>query len=311
MAHIFVNLKRFEVSKKLGGLCSSDSPKEWIEWVITECARLGVGRIEGIAVTFLLPEALIITAAEALRSCSPEDTGNISIGCQSVYRDNIRPDGNFGAFTANRPAAAAKVIGCDWAIIGHSEERKDKAGIIEEFLAGCQGLQAPPGAIADAVGRLIDKETASALDSGLKVLVCIGESAEEKGGGDWAEQQQRVKDVLKRQLAVSLQSVRGQNRTRLQDIVIGYEPIWAIGPGKTPPDAEYIEFVAAYIKEAAAELFGFAPEVVYGGGLKEENAASIATIPVIRGGLVALTRFSGEIGFYPEDLRKIIDAYVK
>jgi triosephosphate isomerase (TIM) len=311
VAHIFVNLKRFEVSRKLGGLCSLDSPPEWIKGVIAECAKLGVGRTKGIEVTFLLPEALIIPAMETLKNCDSKDIKNIGIGCQSVFRDDIKPGKNFGAFTANLPATAAKVIGCDWSMIGHSEERKDKAGIIGEFLSSHSSFEAPPGAIADAVSRLVNKETLCALDAGLKVLVCVGESAEERGTGDWAEQQQRVKDVLKRQLAVSLQNTQESTKDNRREIVVGYEPIWAIGPGKTPPDSQYISFVASYIKKAATELFGYEPKVVYGGGLKEENAAAIAGIPAIGGGLVALTRFSGEIGFYPEDLRKIIDAYVK
>ena len=57
------------------------------------------------------------------------------------------------------------------------------------------------------------------------------------------------------------------------------------------------------------EEFGFEPGVVYGGGLKEQNAGMIAAIETIDGGLVALTRFTGQIGFYPEELKKIIEKY--
>ena len=57
------------------------------------------------------------------------------------------------------------------------------------------------------------------------------------------------------------------------------------------------------------EEFGFEPGVVYGGGLKEENAGMIAHIETIDGGLVALTRFTDQIGFYPEELKKIIEEY--
>jgi triosephosphate isomerase len=92
-------------------------------------------------------------------------------------------------------------------------------------------------------------------------------------------------------------------------VVIGYEPIWAIGPGKLPPGAGYIDFVSSAIKEVVARRFHFDPTVVYGGGLKEENAAMIASVPGIGGGLVALTQFSGDIGFYPEQLMKIIEKY--
>ena len=68
--------------------------------------------------------------------------------------------------------------------------------------------------------------------------------------------------------------------------------------------------MSAYIKSACMELFGFEPPVVYGGGLKEENAAMIAGIKTIDGGLVALTRFTGDIGFEPEGLKKIIEKYL-
>ena len=93
------------------------------------------------------------------------------------------------------------------------------------------------------------------------------------------------------------------------NIVIGYEPKWAIGPGKVPPVAEYISFVSSFIKEFFKVTFGCSIPVVYGGGLKEENAGMIARIKSIDGGLVALTRFIGDIGFYPEDLNKIIGKY--
>ncbi|MEG1134455.1 MAG: triose-phosphate isomerase, partial [Cellulosilyticaceae bacterium] len=76
-------------------------------------------------------------------------------------------------------------------------------------------------------------------------------------------------------------------------------------------NAEYIAFVSAYIKETVQELYGFDIPVVYGGGLKEENAKMISDIATVDGGLVALTQFSGEIGFYAEDLRKIIDKYME
>ncbi len=96
-----------------------------------------------------------------------------------------------------------------------------------------------------------------------------------------------------------------------KDIVLGYEPIWAIGPGKTPPDSDYIAFVSKYAKAVTKELYGYELDVVYGGGLKEENAESIAAVSTIDGGLVALTKFVQPIGFDPQSLKNIIMAYVK
>ena len=95
-----------------------------------------------------------------------------------------------------------------------------------------------------------------------------------------------------------------------RSVVVAYEPIWAIGPGKVPPSSEYIAYVSSYIKQRVQEAHGFTPPVVYGGGLKEENAGAIAGIPSIDGGLVALTRFTGEIGFDPDGLKGIVDRYL-
>lgn len=302
MQHIFVNLKRFEIARHLGGLCDCARPEEWIEEIIAACVRDGMAR--SVELTFLLPEALVAPAVRKLATYPAATRGSINIGCQGVYREDIKPGGNFGAFTANRPATAAKVLGSSWAMIGHSEERKDKLGIIDEFLSHCPGYMPPAQAASDTVSRLINWETIAALEAGLNVLVCVGESAEERGQGAFGEQQERVRTVLARQLELSLGGVR--EWVGVRQTVIGYEPVWAIGPGKTPPDRQYIAFVSAFIQETVRRLFGFTPVVVYGGGLKEENANTICSIDTIGGGLVALTRFTGQVGFYPEDLKKII-----
>ncbi|HEY8500822.1 MAG TPA: triosephosphate isomerase, partial [Clostridia bacterium] len=62
MKQIFVNLKRFDVAKRLGGICGIDNPVEWIKWVVDESVKLGIGKLDGIKVVFLLPEALIPAA---------------------------------------------------------------------------------------------------------------------------------------------------------------------------------------------------------------------------------------------------------
>ena len=306
MKQIFVNLKRFEVSRRLGGVCDFESPTAWLEWVLQECLQGGLGCREDMKLIFLLPEALVCTAVAKLERFAPENKKNVYIGCQGVYREDIKPQGNFGAFTTNCPATAAKAIGCAWTIVGHSEERKDKLGVIQEFLKDDFDMLALTRA-QDTVSRLVRLEVAAALEAGLKVLFCLGETEQERGNGSEQEQQERVRDSLKKQLELGLEKL-GQGFDG-SSLAIAYEPIWAIGPGKIPPGKEYIAFVSAYIKEAVKELYGFVPTVVYGGGLKEENAAMIAGIDTLDGGLVALTRFTGEIGFYPSDLQKIIGEY--
>lgn len=88
-------------------------------------------------------------------------------------------------------------------------------------------------------------------------------------------------------------------------VVIGYEPVWSIGPGKTPAGKEYIEKIARFVKACTGGA-----DVVYGGGLKQDNAQMLASIAEIDGGLIALTRFSGEIGFYPQEYLDIIRRYL-
>ena len=88
-------------------------------------------------------------------------------------------------------------------------------------------------------------------------------------------------------------------------VVIAYEPVWSIGPGKTPADKPYIQKIARFVKERTGGL-----PVVYGGGLKKDNAQMLASIDEIDGGLIALTRFTGEIGFYPEEYIEIIRTYL-
>lgn len=309
MKKIFVNLKRFDVPRSKGGICNFDNSKEWIEWIIGESIKAGLGKLDNMDVTFLLPESLIKVANDILSTFLEKDIKTINIGCQGIFREDVKKGGNFGAFTTNLPAAAASSIGCSWAIIGHSEERKDKVGIISKFDPLCNTDTQKRKQLSQAVNSIMNEEVLCAMDAGIKVLFCIGETADEKGTGEFEEQKPRIEAVLREQLLQGLKGV--QNKQPDKNIVIGYEPIWAIGPGKTPPGAEYIGFVSAYIKSVVKKELGFEVPVVYGGGLKEENAGMISQIETIDGGLVALTKFTGEIGFFPEDLKIIINKYLE
>lgn len=279
MKHIFLNLKRFDVPAAYGGVNRLAAPADWGR-AIVEGTQAGLAQYDPARVEFVmyLPEAHIPAAVAAKPPGSP-----VQIGCQGVYREDTAPGGNFGAFTTNRPAAAAKAIGCDSVLIGHCEERADKLGILAE--AGVTGAAA-----AQAVNRLLNQEMRAAIARGLSVLYCIGEKSEEQDA--WQE-------VLGAQLDTGLAGVnKGQ-------VAIAYEPIWSIGPGKTPADTPYIEKIARFVKQRTGGL-----PVVYGGGLKAHNAAMLASIEEIDGGLIALTRFSGEIGFYPEEYLEIIRLYL-
>ena len=276
MKHIFLNLKRFDILPVLGGVNRIAPVASWGSFIVSETQKGLAGYDKGeVEFVDFFPEAHLIPAADARANGSP-----VQLGCQGVFRDDVAVGGNFGAFTTNRPASIAALLGCTWTLIGHCEERGDKAGILAEA-----GVTDPA-----AVNRLLNKEIKAAQKAGLKVLYCIGEKSEE---------QEAWQQVLGDQLAIGLDGVD------MSKVVIAYEPIWSIGPGKTPADKPYIEKIARFVKERTGGL-----DVVYGGGLKADNAAMLASIPEIDGGLIALTRFSGEIGFYPEEYLEIIRLYM-
>jgi len=308
MNEIFVNLKRFDVPKSAGGICPVDDPITWIESVIRDTVELGLGGNDEFHLVYLLPESLIPSAVKIKNTYLADKTKNLSIGAQGTHWEDISPGKNFGAFTTMLPAAAAKNLGCDWVIIGHSEERKAKRQIMAAFQPVVDTVPEVTQRANAAVDQLINAEVINTLNTGMNVLLCIGESAEERGTGNFEDQKPRIQSVLKAQLLANLANV-GDYLDGLK-LVIGYEPIWAIGPGKTPPGEEYISFVSAYIKDVVSSELGLDVSVVYGGGLKEENAEMIAGIETIDGGLIALTRFTGDIGFDVIGLKGIVIKYL-
>lgn len=276
MKHIFLNLKRFDVPAAYGGVNRIAELKDWGGYIVRNTQE-ALKRYDPEEVEFVqyFPEAHLLNAVAARCEGSP-----VEVGCQSVYRMNTAVGGNFGAFTTNRPVSAMLAMGVNAAIIGHCEERNDKMGILAE--AGVADTK--------AVNRILNQEIKLAVENGMKVLYCIGEKDTELDRWD---------EVLREQLEVGL---AGVDKSK---VVIGYEPIWSIGPGKTPAGREYIQKIARFVKEVT----GGTP-VVYGGGLKVDNAEMLASIPEIDGGLIALTRFQGQIGFYPDEYIEIIRTYL-
>ena len=278
MKHIFLNLKRFDITPEFGGVNRLAPMQDWGKTIV-ENTQEQLREFEGAEFVMYMPEAHLLSAAAARTENSP-----VKLGSQSVYRMDTAVGGNFGAFTTNRTGNAVKLMGCESTIIGHCEERNDKMGILAE--AGVTGQAATA-----AVNRLLNAEIKAAQAAGLTVLYCIGEKSEELE--QWQE-------VLGAQLDIGLDGVDKSK------VVIAYEPIWSIGPGKTPADKPYIEKIARFVKERTGGM-----DVVYGGGLKQDNAEMLASIEEIDGGLIALTRFQGEIGFYPDEYLDIIRKYLK
>lgn len=276
MKHIYLNLKRFDVPAELGGVNRIAEMKEWGKYIVENTQEeLKKYSPEEVEFAMFFPEIHLFSACQAKTENSP-----VQIGCQGVFRDDVAPGKNFGAFTTGRPAAAMKAAGCETVIIGHCEERNNLAGILAE--AGVVNTK--------AINTILNKEIKSAVDRGMKVLYCIGEKSEELE--QWQE-------VLGEQLELGLKDVDKSM------VTIAYEPVWSIGPGKTPAGKEYITKISKFVKEKTEGM-----DIVYGGGLKQDNAAMLASIPEIDGGLIALTRFQGEIGYYPEEYLEIISLYM-
>ncbi|MBI9100681.1 MAG: triosephosphate isomerase, partial [Spirochaetaceae bacterium] len=255
MKHIYLNLKRFDIPVQFHGINRIAPMIDWARAIIRGTDNgLKKYRDNDVDFTMFFPEAHMIGAAAA-RS---EDS-LIRVGSQGVYRYDTAEGGNFGAFTTNLTANAVRSMGCESAIIGHCEERRDKLEVLNA------------GGVNDTsvVNKLLNSSVKRAVEAGLDVLYCIGEKAEEQAG--W-------KDVLSDQIRIGLEGVDTAN------VVLAYEPVWAIGPGKTPPDRNYIRKIAEFVKEVSGGL-----DVVYGGGLKVDNAEMLASIDEIDGGLIALT----------------------
>lgn len=142
---------------------------------------------------------------------------------------------------------------------------------------------------------LVNAKTRAALDAGMQVVLCIGEQLEEREKG-------QTDAVNERQLKAGLEGVSEQ---QLSDVVIAYEPVWAIGTGKTatPEDAqdahEKIRAVLAemYSQDAADQM-----RILYGGSMKPANASELLAMPDIDGGLI------GGASLKAEDFGAIVDA---
>ena len=274
--YLYLNLKRFDVLREFGGVNGDTDIKNWSSNIIKKVLEplKEIKAKSDAEFVMYLPELHLFNALEAA-----DDT--LSVGCQGIFYENVSKGGNFGAFTTHRVAAAMKQIGVKDVIIGHFEERKDKNNLL--YMAGKEDKA--------LVNKILNKEIALAIEAGISPLYCIGESLEER--------QTSWKEVLKLQIEEGLKGID------LTKVKIAYEPLWAIGPGKTPATAEEIKEVADFIKSIVNV------PVLYGGGLKSDNAASISKIEGVDGGLIALTRFSGEIGFYPEEYLEIIKTYLE
>jgi len=176
---------------------------------------------------------------------------NIRLGSQNMAQEES------GAFTGEVSPLMLKEVGVQTVILGHSERR----------------------AIYKEDDALINKKVHLALKHGFEVILCVGETLEEREGG-------KLEKVLGTQVT---EGFKGIDAAGLANIVIAYEPVWAIGTGKTatPEDADAAH---AYIRKVLAGLYGEAAAkamcIQYGGSVKADNAAALMAKPNIDGALV-------------------------
>jgi triosephosphate isomerase len=178
-----------------------------------------------------------------------------------------------GAFTGEVSAYMIKSTGTDYVIIGHSERRT----------------------YYNEDDRLLNKKTLLALNSGLKVIFCCGEVKEER-------ESNRHFVIVKRQLEEGLFTLPAEE---LNNIVIAYEPVWAIGTGltATPEQAQEMhKYIRGLVKEKYGNSIAENMTILYGGSCKPSNAAEIFSKPDVDGGLI------GGASLKKEDFVAIVEA---
>jgi triosephosphate isomerase len=174
---------------------------------------------------------------------------SIKLGAQNMFYERK------GAFTGEISPVMLKDAGCEYVILGHSERRK----------------------IFGETDELINRKVLSAAGNGLTPILCVGETLEEREAG-------RTKEVVGRQVRKGLKGFPAE-----AELVIAYEPVWAIGTGRSATP-EMAQEVHKFIREVLTELFGQEKagktRILYGGSVKPENAKSLLEMEEIDGALV-------------------------
>jgi triosephosphate isomerase len=188
-----------------------------------------------------------------------------------VYAQNMHQAGE-GAFTGEVSAAMLGEVDVHGVVLGHSERRQ----------------------LFGETDRALSHKVPAALDAGLKVILCVGETEEEREAGDTERR-------LRHQVQEGLERVPSE---RLGELVIAYEPVWAIGTGlvATPDQAQdacaFVRALVADRDKAQAE----GTRVLYGGSVKPDNAAELLALPDVDGALV------GGASLDPAGFAQIVEA---
>lgn len=223
--------------------------------------KMNLNKAEGLALARALKQQLAGGSAVEVAVCPPlvyldavaaELAGSpIGVGAQNVYHE-----GN-GAFTGEISTTMLTDVGCRYVILGHSERRH----ILGESNAD------------------VNRKLLAVLKAGLTPIVCVGETLAEREAG-------KTTDIVQEQLAGSLAGLTSADVSRL---VIAYEPVWAIGTGKTATPAQ-AEEVHADLRRMLTSRYNpevsVAVRIQYGGSVKPDNAAELLSQPNIDGALV-------------------------
>ena len=191
---------------------------------------------------------------------------NIKIGAQNMHFEEK------GAYTGEVSAQMLKALNVEYVIIGHSERRQ----------------------YYNETDETVNKKLKTAFDVGLKPIVCVGETLEEREAGKTCE-------IITNQTKFDLE---GLTNEQVESTIIAYEPIWAIGTGKTATSEDANNSIKE-IRNKIAEVYGqnTASRVIiqYGGSVKSSNAKELFTTSDIDGGLV------GGASLKPEEFSKIVN----
>ena len=195
-------------------------------------------------------EVIICVPFTHLTSCKAVCGEKLHLGAENCA------DQTKGAYTGEVSASMVASTGADYVILGHSERRAYYGETVE----------------------MLAEKTKLALENNLKVIFCIGEVLEEREAG-------KQNEVVKAQL----ESVFSLSAEDFGKIVLAYEPVWAIGTGKTATD-EQAEEIHAYIRSLIAEKYGDQvaddTTILYGGSCKPSNAKGLFAKPNVDGGLI-------------------------
>ncbi len=174
-----------------------------------------------------------------------------ALGGQNLYFEKQ------GAFTGEISAPMLKDVGCQWALVGHSERRQ----YFGETNESCR------------------KKIAAALSEGLKAMYCVGETLAEREAG-------LTETVVLQQLEGGL---KGFSAMEFHSIAVAYEPVWAIGTGKnaTPEDAQTVhQAIRTKLEQLTNEKIAQTTRILYGGSVKPDNIKALMAMPDIDGALV-------------------------